>query len=78
MFTKEIPECLVPSLTKKDQLKKDVELFEKKSQGEGSGGGRWVCFLQSWFEGGRAKISTMAPRDCDPGSVLATQLGTDV
>ena len=29
-FTKEIPECPFPFLTKNGQLKKDAELFEKK------------------------------------------------
>ena len=36
--------------------------------------GGWVCFLQSWFEGGRAKISTMAPGAVTRGGRLLPNL----
>ena len=62
MLTQEIPECPVPSLTRNGELKKDVELFEKKVRVRVEEVWGWVCFLQSWFEGGRAKISTKMKR----------------
>ena len=74
MLTQEIPECPFPTLTWNGQLKKYAELFEKKVRVMVEEVGGWVCFLQSWFEGGRAKISTMAPGAVTRGGRLLPNL----
>ena len=61
MLTQEKPECPFPTLRRNGQLKKYAELFEKKSGWWLRRWGAGYVFLQSWFEGGRAKISTMPP-----------------
>ena len=74
MLTQEIPECPFPTLPWNGQLKKYAELFEKKVRVMVEEVGGWVCFLQSWFEGGRAKISTMAPGAVTRGGRLLPNL----
>ena len=64
---KSYPSAPFRTLTRNGQLKEYAKLFEKKVRvmveevGGGSGGGLGMFFLQSWFEGGRSKISTVAP-----------------
>ena len=75
MLTQEIPECPFPTLMRNGQLKKYAELSEKKKSGWWLR--RWragYVFLQSWFQGGRAKISTMAPGAVTRGGRLLPNL----
>ena len=48
-------------------------MVEKVGRG-GGGGALGMYFLQSWFEGGRSKISTMAPGAVTRGGRLLPNL----